>query len=112
MYVAQGSGMQAQTEHLALEANKAASTLQSKLQRRAKLLVAARQALLKHENAPTTMTDKDWIDIIRWVLPESNADGLLKDLRKKDVSIQTLLSLDQIGNCTSRLLTKFRYATP
>jgi len=87
--------LRAQTEHLALEANKAASTSQSKLQRRAKLLLAARQALLKHENAPTTMTDKDWIDIIRWVLPESNADGLLKDLRKKDVIIQKLLSLDR-----------------
>jgi hypothetical protein len=73
--------LRAQTEHLALEANKAASTLQSKLQRRAKLLVAARQALLKHKNVPTTMTDKDWIDIIRWVLPESNTVGLLKDLR-------------------------------
>ena len=87
--------LRAQTEHLALEANKAASTSQSKLHRRAKLLLAARQALLKHENAPTTMTDKDWIDIIRWVLPESNADGLLKDLRKKDVIIQKLLSLDR-----------------
>ena len=87
--------LRAQTEHLALEANKAASTSQCKSQRRAKLLLLARQSLLKHENSPTTMTDKDWIDIIRWVLPESNADGLLKDLRKKDVIIEKLLSLDR-----------------
>ena len=41
------------------------------------------------------MTDKDWIDSIRWVLPESNADGLLKELRKKDAIMQKLLSLDK-----------------
>jgi hypothetical protein len=38
--------LRAQTEHLALKANKAASTSQSKLQRRAKLLVSAQHALL------------------------------------------------------------------
>ena len=41
------------------------------------------------------MTDKDWIDVIRWVLPESNADGILKDLRKKDVIVAKLLSLER-----------------
>ena len=41
------------------------------------------------------MTDKDWIEIIRWVLPESNADGFLKDFRKKDVIVQKLMSLDR-----------------
>jgi hypothetical protein len=86
--------LRAQTHYLALEENITASTLQSKLQRRAKLLVAAQQALLKYKNAPTTMKNKDWIDIIRWVLPESNADGLLKDLWKKDAISQKLLSLD------------------
>jgi hypothetical protein len=71
---------------LALEANKLATQSQSKSQRRAKLLLLAQQALLKHKNAPKTMTDKDWIEIIRWVLlHKSNADGLLKDPQKKDV---------------------------
>ena len=58
--------LRAQAKHLALEANKASSTSQSKEQRRAKLLLLARQALLlKHKNSPTRtiMTDKDWIDI-------------------------------------------------
>ena len=77
---------------LALEANnKLATQSQSKSQRRAKLLLLAQQALLKHKNAPTTMTDKDWIEIIRWVLHESNADGLLKDLRKKDAIMQKIM---------------------
>jgi hypothetical protein len=49
------------------------------------------------------MTDKDWIEIIRWVLPESNSDGLLKDPRKKDVIMQKLMSLDRDWKNTFRL---------
>ena len=87
--------LRAQKEQLASEAKKVEAQSKTKLERRAKLLVNARQALHKHEHSPTTMCDKDWIDIIRWVLPESNADGLLKDLRKKDVIIEKLLSLER-----------------
>jgi hypothetical protein len=87
--------LRAQKEQLALEAKKVESQSKTKIERRAKLLVNARQALQKHESSPATMSDKDWIDVIRWVLPESNADGLLKDLRKKDVIIAKLLSLQR-----------------
>jgi hypothetical protein len=67
--------LSAQKEQLALEAKK------TKMERRAKkLFVNARQALQKYESSPVTMTDKDWIDVIQWVLSESNADGLLRDL--------------------------------
>jgi hypothetical protein len=41
------------------------------------------------------MTDKDWNEIIRWVLPESDADGLLKDLWRQAVVMQKLMSLDR-----------------
>ena len=41
------------------------------------------------------MNDKDWIDIIKWVLQESNADGLLKDLQKTDLIVAKLMSLDR-----------------
>ena len=52
--------LRAQTAQLALEANKLATQSQSKeSQRHAKLLLLAQQALLKHKNAPTTMTDQD-----------------------------------------------------
>ncbi len=71
------------------------SQSKTKIERRAKLLVNARQALQKHESSPATLSDKDWIDVIRWALPESNADGLLKDLRKKDAMIAKLLSLER-----------------
>jgi hypothetical protein len=87
--------LRAQTEQLAREATKVTLQAQTKSARRARLLLIARKALQKYESAPTTMGDKDWIDIIRWVLPESNADGLLKDLRKKDAIVQKLLSLDK-----------------
>jgi hypothetical protein len=87
--------LRAQKEQLALDAKKVESQSKSKQERRAKLLLTARQALEKHESAPATMIDKDWIDIIRWVLPESNATGLLKDFRKKDAIIPKLQSLER-----------------
>jgi hypothetical protein len=87
--------LRAQTEQLALDAKKVELQSKSRMERRAKLLVNARQALQKHETSPATMSDKDWIDIIRWVLPESNADGLLKDLRKKDTILAKLQSLER-----------------
>jgi len=87
--------LRAQSETLTRLASQQASQSQNKSQRRAKLLLLARQALLKYEAAPTTMTDKDWNEIIRWVLPASNAEGLLKDFRKKDAIVQKLISLDR-----------------
>ena len=41
------------------------------------------------------MTDKDCSDIIRWVLPESKAEGLMKDLKKSDAIIAKLATLDR-----------------
>jgi hypothetical protein len=87
--------LRAQKEQLDLEAQKAEQVLKSKSEKRAKVLVNARKALHKHESLPATMTDKDWVDIIRWVLPESKAEGLLKDLRKKDTIIAKLQSLEK-----------------
>ena len=87
--------MRAQKKQLELDAKKIASQSQATSQRHVKLLLSAQQALQKHEKAPASMTDKDWIDIIRWVLPESNADGLLKDLRKKDIILAKILSLER-----------------
>ena len=87
--------LRAQREQLVLDAGKIAVQSQTKIDRRAKQLQAAQQSLHKHENNPATMNDKDWIDIIKWVLPESNADGLLKDLRKTDLIVAKLMSLDR-----------------
>jgi hypothetical protein len=63
--------LRAQKEQLASEAKKVESQSQTKMERRSKFLVNARQALQKYESFPANMTDKDWIDVIHWVLPES-----------------------------------------
>lgn len=41
------------------------------------------------------MTDNDWVDVIRWVLPESKAEGLMKDVKIADAIIAKLASLDR-----------------
>jgi hypothetical protein len=40
-------------------------------------------------------TDKDWVDIIRWVFPQSKATGLMKDLKKAEAIVAKLASLDR-----------------
>ena len=61
--------LRAQREQLALDGEKIAAQSQTKIERRAKQLQAAQRSLQKHETNPATMNDKDWIDIIKWVLP-------------------------------------------
>ena len=57
--------LRAQKEQLTLDAKKVESQSQTKMERHAKLLVNTRQALQKYESFPASMTDKDWIDVIR-----------------------------------------------
>ena len=49
-----------------------------------KALVKALNALAKFELDSYSMNDKDWGDMIRWVLPAAKVDFLVKDLKKKD----------------------------
>jgi hypothetical protein len=53
--------LRAQLEQLALDVEKIAAQLQTKIDRRAKKLQAAQQSLNKHETNPAAMNDKDWI---------------------------------------------------
>ena len=41
------------------------------------------------------MTDKDWVGTIRWALPESKAEGLMKDLKKAEAIVAKLATLDR-----------------
>ena len=77
---------------VALEAEKSAVQAQGRAAaRRVKLLVNAQTALQKYRDGGNNgMPDKDWGDIIRWVLPESKAEGLMKDLKKSDAIIAKL----------------------
>jgi len=61
---------------------------------RARLPASAQAALAKHENFSALMTDKDWVDIIHWVLPEAKMEGRLTDLKKKAVIMEKLATLD------------------
>ena len=40
-----------------------------------------------------SLTEKDWGDIIRWILPEAKVDFLLKDLKKQDQMLAKLATL-------------------
>lgn len=88
--------IRAQKHQVALEAEKSAVQAQGRAARRVKLLVNAQTALQKYRDGGSNgMTDKDWGDIIRWVLPESKAEGLMKDLKKSDAIIAKLATLDR-----------------
>jgi hypothetical protein len=88
--------LRAQKQQVALEAEKSAVQAQGRAARRVKLLVNAQTALQKYRDGGNNgMTDKDWGDIIRWVLPESKAEGLMKDLKKSDAIIAKLATLDR-----------------
>jgi hypothetical protein len=57
------------------------------------MLEKAVSALDKFELHNYSMTDKDWVDVIRWLLPAANVDFLLKDLRKKNEIMAKLAML-------------------
>jgi hypothetical protein len=40
-----------------------------------------------------SLTDKDWGDIVRWVLPEAKVPFFLKDLKKRDQILAKLATL-------------------
>jgi hypothetical protein len=87
--------LQAQKEQLAIDAAKAAAQLQTRTDRQQKILANAQTALVKYRACSESLTDKDWIDIIRWVLPESKAEGLMKDLKKKAAIVAKLATLER-----------------
>jgi hypothetical protein len=42
----------------------------------------AQTVLLKYKLDPQSLTEKDWGDVIRWVLPEAKVEFLLKNLKE------------------------------
>jgi len=45
----------------------------------------AQQALTKYLANENSLNDKDWGDVVRWVLPEAKVESLLKDLKKEQI---------------------------
>ena len=87
--------LRAQKEQLAIDAAKAAAQLQNRTDRQQKILAYAQRALVKYRACCDSLTDKDWVDIIRWVLLESKSDGLMKDLKKKAAIVAKLATLER-----------------
>lgn len=56
-------------------------------------LQKAQQALTKYITNENSSNDKDWGDVVRWVLLEANVEFLLKDLKKKEQIIAKLATL-------------------
>ena len=57
-----------------------------------KTLSKAQTTLEKYNADENALNDKDWGDVVRWVLPAAKVDHLLQDLKRKDQILQKLAS--------------------
>jgi hypothetical protein len=88
--------LRAQKEQIAITEAKTVMQMQGRLNRQGKLKVNAQVALEKYTTLGIgALTDKDWGDIIRWVLPQAKATGLMRDYKKKDAIIAKLATLER-----------------
>ena len=88
--------LRAQREQIALDEAKTASVTQNRLGRQAKLLANEQMALHKFKtDGRNALNDKDWGNIVRWVLPEAKVAGLMRDLKKNDAIIAKLATLER-----------------
>jgi len=87
--------LRAQREQMAIDEAKSLLVEQNRLSRHSKLLANAQQALAKYRLGQSPLTDKDWGDIVRWVLPEAKVPGLMRELKKKDAIIAKLATLER-----------------
>jgi len=90
--------LRAQKEQIAINDAKNSKQSQSRLERQAKLLQNAQTALDKYKafgGDNNALNEKNWGDIVRWVLPEAKVPGLMRDLKKRDVIIAKLNTLEK-----------------
>ncbi len=80
--------IRAQREQMAIDVAKSLLVENNRMSRQSKLLANAQQALEKHRLGQSPLTDKDWGDKIRWVLPEAKVPGLMRELTKKDATLE------------------------
>jgi hypothetical protein len=74
----------AQKRQIALNEEARLKIVVKKTQANTKALQKAQQALEKYQTNGNSLYDKDWGDVVRWVLPEAKVEFLLKDLKKKE----------------------------
>ena len=90
--------LRAQKEQIAMNEAKISKQSQSRLDRQAKVLHNAQAALDKYNmrgGDNSALNEKEWGDIVRWVLPEAKVPGLMRDLKKRDAIIAKLATLER-----------------
>ena len=88
-----GVTLEAQKRQLEFNEQARLATESKKNHAQVKTLEKAQTALEKYNGDENSLNDKDWGDVIRWVLPAAKVDHLLKDLKRKDQILQKLASL-------------------
>jgi hypothetical protein len=88
-----GVTIMAQKKQLELNEQARLLVTNKKSEAQLKSLDKAQKALEKYNIDENSLNDKDWGDVIRWVLPEAKVDFLSKDLKRKDQILTKLASL-------------------
>jgi hypothetical protein len=88
-----GVMLEAQKRQLELNEQARLAIDSKKNQAQMKALEKAQVALEKLNAGENSFNDKDWGDVVRWVLPAAKVDHLLKDMKRKDQILQKLSSL-------------------
>jgi hypothetical protein len=91
------AGVTLQAQKLQLQRNESVRTqaANKKSEAQLKILERAQAALTKYEADAASLTEKEWGEIVRWVLPEAKVPFLLKDLKKRE---QILAKLETLPN--------------
>ena len=85
----------AQKRQLQLNETARTNTANKKNEAQLKTLEWAQAALAKYESDAGSLTEKEWGEIVRWVLPVAKVPYLLKDLKKRE---QILAKLETLPN--------------
>jgi hypothetical protein len=88
-----GVTIKAQKKQLELNETARIKVANKKSEAHLKTLDKAQSALAKFELDSHSMNDKDWGDVIRWVLTEAKVEFLLKDLKRKEQILTKLATL-------------------
>ena len=90
-----GVTLRAQKQQLQLNEAARTNTANKKNEAQLKTLDRAQAALAKYEKDEGSLTEKEWGEIVRWVLPVAKVPYLLKDLKKRE---QILAKLETLPN--------------
>jgi len=88
-----GVTLRAQQRQLQLNEAVRLKAADKKSEAQLKSLEKTQTVLLKYELDPQSLTEKDWGDVIRWVLPEAKVEFLLKNLKKREQILAKLATL-------------------